>query len=1364
MIEGLEGLLPYASFYREYVAYKESALQRSIRTLDTTVVLPKNAMMHLFDSIVDSTSTYDFPNLKTLPFLVTAHNRKVMLHMRNMSDFDYTYIDFPHKKYSSKLVSSLTTGMLEYKKYKMTSAMKANHADLYSKSIIALVNYNPLLRVIPTADKRIIQYKRMQFIVHNVLKNVLSFTDKYHFLHIPLDNLTAKYTDILRIPVIGKISNSTLKYNDLPYCFLVDLFMYSQRRKSVFDTIDLNMLSHINLMFTCRDKMFIINLEAMMTMLDSKSKMVRVLSAILQIRSSKSISDIHDSTEDDIVLDISPDDNIDDVIDILTPKDTKRKIILEVTSPVAPVKKDDVVTFSEDPPPITPENIDKSTDKFIQEATATPAQKRRAATTATKYKSIKLGDTTIGEILKANDTSLSKDTVSQLKGKVLDESMLTSNIKTIDRDYKNNVLQRDILMSVMALQSNGMFLVDYKQEDEVTSDNNVRHITASFEDVTGKPHTVNIKLPLPDDEGFFRVDGVGLSLRKQFMTIPISKVSATRVSLVSNFNKTLVEKNTNRAYSLTSAIRKHAKATDIKIVNQSSNMIDIDVPYEYSLIGNEILTIATSTATFYFDHATRLEEMTIPTASKFESKYGTLVGKRNRGDIAYFMSKDNMLTAVNTVSGNIAERDISLFMYLFPDKSVPHEWCTLKLLDKSLPVVFILSVQYGLLSVLDRLGGYRLVNKGSRLNLSPTETSIPFSDTTLVLQRYPLSSSYILDGLKFFSTKDYTIDSMEDRDTYFQLLDDKGYSFNYIVGIENYFKYFVDPITAEILETMGEPTNSTDLLYRAVEMLTEDTIKHPSALINYRTRGLEKLPAIIYNEMARQHANYSSRTLKTEGFSLNTEAVYQRIIQDQAMSLREESNPIHAMKEQSCVTFSGFGGRTSESFVERDRKYPTDGIGILSEATPIAGNVALVAYLSGNPNIEDIRGTLDTSGEDLSATEIFSDTTLLIPGSTNDDPKRAVFTNIQLSHHVPSEHGRPIRVRTGMEAMIPHKTTNSFAVTALEDGVVLDVDDSISMFKVRYKSGKIVAYEYGDRNGSVGGTTLRHTLQLSGKVAPKRKIKKDDILAYHKGFFSSDPIMGTPVWNHGVPAKIMISEEDGTLEDGCIISQSLADKLSFPVIYKRRIKLSGDMTIKDAVRVGTKVDYDTILCKLDFEDIASIFIDDPDTDSVFEDMKYVTYAAKHTGTVVGIDVYHTTDDLSPSVKTFIMSITKGRRKKARFAKDASNMGEYVKVSKVAVGTKISKTKLYENEIVLIFDIESNVGCGIGDKVVLGSSLKTVIGEVVSDDLLTESGDSVQVIFSATSIFNRIVLSPMRMGLLDRALEKVESDIVNDYFG
>ena len=683
----------------------------------------------------------------------------------------------------------------------------------------------------------------------------------------------------------------------------------------------------------------------------------------------------------------------------------------------------------------------------------------------------------------------------------------------------------------------------------------------------------------------------------------------------------------------------------------------------------------------------------------------------------------------------------------------------MKILDKQLPIIFLLAYRFKLTNILNYLSiDYKFIHAKTKYELLPTDVVIKFSDGRLIFNRYPLKHSYILSGLNFFPTmKNFRFDQLDDPDVFYQLLMDKRLSINYLKGIDNYFSFFVDPITRDVLLEMGEPTNTRDLLIRAVDMLVLEQDKSPSSISNFRLRSTEKLPAIVYNEISRQYANHINSNFQSVSFSINTEAIFQRIIQDQTMTLKEEINPIQAIKDTTRVTYTGFGGRTAQSFVERDRNYPKDAVSILSENTTDSGSVGMISSLSADPAIANLRGKLDTTNviDKLPPTQVLGDVSLLIPSITHDDPKRANFAYIQLGHHVPSNHSEPARFVTGQENVIAHKTSDTFAHKAKDNGKVISIDKDLGMVKIKYKDKTTEVINIGEQCGDLPGAFLSHDIVLLDSIKVGKTVKKGELLAYHKGFFKHDNTTDEVSWCHGVSANVAFTNNEVTLLDSSFISNDLADKLQFDSIYLRTVIVTGDMLIENHVNIGDTVGYDDTLLRLTYDSILGI---DTDVDELFEDISTVEYRAKNSGTIFDIKVFYS-GEINSNLKKFVSKMTKGDRKRAKLAKDTDDpMHKYI--TEVPPGTKLKGREINEDELMICFYIKKAIKAGVGDKILVSSSLKTVIGSVSNDEIVTEHGEVVDVIFGALSVMDRIILSPIISGILDKVIVSAEKDILD----
>lgn len=1389
-------LASYGMFLKRFSIFKKQDVYEKIIDLREFNRIPYNSVFHFFDNF-DNDIISDIPRLEYYPFLQSNnfgltyifHNQHIPVNIPNSS--------FGLNNYRIKFISK----ELYRNKAIFTSKTRSQLKPISSPSdlskfedkerILLIINHNPLFRAKLIGGGQLKSYYYFDVVLSSIFYFLTTnFKEKHKFLFIPLHNkrLFTK-GDFIRIFNQQKISISTLSYNSFLYYFYIHLlfYLYSEEPSpfSYFFKLNDIVRNNLNLVFFNEEhKGVVLNLNHIKSLVGNNKQYVWKILAFLNslaIQEYENIEEIEKKTEsEEIQSGILPTSN----------NDTKEILDNQNRSSLNPEKDIQSQPSVDEEPPVEYEKpkeyikeIQESIEEFLEsQDNLTPKQKEYFKKLSQSYKNIKVGNKTIDEIINTPPKlELEEKNVENKLTPLQDKSYAKTKVLDLNKQYMDNVFYHDMFKSILAFQKIGLFLTDYKEEDEFNELSLTKHITFTFVDIKGKKSTVKLKIPVLDSDGYFRSNGVKSYMKYQLINLPICKLDFYRVSLASNYNKTLVERNLSPRFSfsnnLLNSILKYNKDNpkdQIEIERHMINFKDIKLPYEYSSIGKKIRTIKSKDYLFFFDYKQRGTQFNIDEQmlNQYESKYGVLCGKylKNENTFYFFNDKNEVLMVDLDRDQVVEKKQLMEFLLPLDYLNTPHEFCYLKILDKNLPIIFVLCYKYGLLKILDRLKvRYRVVESGKRLNLQPNECYIKFKDKTLIYNRYPLLKSWILNGFLYFNNiKNYTMDELEIQDTYYNLLQDKGISINYLKGIDNFYNFFIDPITRDVLEQMGEPTNPRDLLIRAVELLTTEDYKDPASIENFRLRSLEKINGIIYNEIARQYAQRLNDKTKDVTFSINTESIYQRILQDQACVLAEETNPIHYLKERTGVTHAGFLGRTSESFVEKDRKYPDDAVGILSEATPDSSKVALNAFLSFNPSIKNMRGFFEKKDlKDLEPGNILSVTASLMPFASNDDPKRANFINIQLSHHIPCNEGRPSRVRTGMEAIIGDFVGSTYAIIAKDDGQVIKVNPKTNMFRVRYKDGTEDIFQYGSKHGEVSGHIIEHDIELL--VSENKKFKKGDVLAYNKGFFKYDYIFNQLNWKHGVIAKIGILEKDITLEDSSAFTKEFSQKMTFKSVYTRVIRISNDLTITDYAKIGDKTNYDTPLIQLEYKDIANLDLEHVDDEfeeskDLLLDLQLIVTKAKHSGVISNIKVLYSGDlnDFDPSVQNFIKWYNKMVIERYKDAKGTIKEHEFVPALQVEPGTRIKKLEINENELLVIYYITEEVGTTVGDKLVIDNSLKTVQGQVL-DEISTKQGIKLDGIFSGSSIFNRILTSPIKQGILEQVLGKIEEEAIKMYF-
>jgi len=266
------------------------------------------------------------------------------------------------------------------------------------------------------------------------------------------------------------------------------------------------------------------------------------------------------------------------------------------------------------------------------------------------------------------------------------------------------------------------------------------------------------------------------------------------------------------------------------------------------------------------------------------------------------------------------------------------------------------------------------------------------SDTKIIIRNPSCLHRLIFGGMVYYNTSPFLLEEMDQKDAYYAMLESRNMSTNYLKGIDTYFDLFVDPMTRDLLMQMGEPTDERDLLIRAATLLTTEDHEPAASISNSMIRSYSRLPAAVHSEMAHAYSTYKNGALKaTNKFSINPQAVYQRLLSDQLMVNTDVINPVHEVKRVSQISHMGNGGRSLDTFMVDDRRFTEDSIGVVSEATVDSGKVGVTASLSVNPNITTLSGlAAGVDPAEVTPAQLLSITGLLVAGTTHDDSKRAM--------------------------------------------------------------------------------------------------------------------------------------------------------------------------------------------------------------------------------------------------------------------------------------------------------------------------------------------------------------------------------------
>jgi len=372
-----------------------------------------------------------------------------------------------------------------------------------------------------------------------------------------------------------------------------------------------------------------------------------------------------------------------------------------------------------------------------------------------------------------------------------------------------------------------------------------------------------------------------------------------------------------------------------------------------------------------------------------------------------------------------------------------------------------------------------------------------------------------------------------------------------------------------------------------------------------------------------------------------------------------------------------------------------------------------------------------------------------------DDPKRINFINIQNGHTIFSHGYRQPILRTGYEYVMPYRVGSLYCSIAKEDGVVLDVTNR--KLTIKYASGKIEGIELGSKYGQMEGSIYPH--EIVTKLTKGQKFKQNDYLAYNQNFFEPDWLdKSRLIMKFSRTVTTALSMTNDVFEDSSSISEELSKTMTTEVIKDKTFIIDFKSNIIGLKPPGTKVEpNDTLFTVVDeTTDYTNL---SQSTIEMLESLAQLSPKAKVQGTIDSYDIKYNGDiaDMSETLRKLCS-------KKDDEVRHLSKHTFYeIENNRVTSDYRIGNVNLNVDKIALTVYIRIKVNQSVGDKGVFANQMKSVISDVFTDKVTTDSGEKVDAFFSYKGILNRIVLSPILIGTTNRLLKHVSKTVSQLYF-
>jgi len=398
----------------------------------------------------------------------------------------------------------------------------------------------------------------------------------------------------------------------------------------------------------------------------------------------------------------------------------------------------------------------------------------------------------------------------------------------------------------------------------------------------------------------------------------------------------------------------------------------------------------------------------------------------------------------------------------------------------------------------------------------------------------------------------------------------------------------------------------------------------------------------------------------------------------------------------------------------------------------------------------------------------------VLPYVNRDDPKRIGFASGQTKHVIPADEFTPPIIGTGFEQTIIYKTGNDFGYKAKRNGSVVKVDDINKFLVIKYDDGTADRVDFGSRYNRNSDFFLSNNLEANVKEGDL--VKKGEVVTYNKDFFKKH--MGRLMFTQGVISRVAVTEGEVTEEDSCAISQHLANKLTSSVIKKKQIVLGPNANIVKSLKIGDFVRYgDALILYEDFKDTDSdmslLDLLGQSDDSVLDSISRHSSHSNATGHIIDIKIYWTVEPelMGESCKKFVKNYIKEKKARIEIEEQASGC-------KSRERFEIDKSKPYRDRIngaeverdggiVIEYFVSHSNGKIPGDKITVNSSLKSVITQVIPDELtprrFNNRYDRIDCVFSFIGINARMVSSVWFNGYLGKILFEYGKRVADEFF-
>lgn len=245
-------------------------------------------------------------------------------------------------------------------------------------------------------------------------------------------------------------------------------------------------------------------------------------------------------------------------IDKINERVTERKRFVQDTDLTTKVK---AITSTEDiikteTPKTFSESIISRANELAETGAITAKELLRAQEQSENYKKIISpdGKTTLDKYIQVPKEILSnagKGKIPATIAKTIDTELNESILTRQTKDYVTQVLDKHIAHTILGLQRGGIIVNDYTvtQVDSILGSSKIH--TIKIHPIGGNPSTLKFPIPVPDENGVFKIGGINYKLRKQKGDTVIRKIFPDQVALTTAYGKLFASRSIKKTSDYT---------------------------------------------------------------------------------------------------------------------------------------------------------------------------------------------------------------------------------------------------------------------------------------------------------------------------------------------------------------------------------------------------------------------------------------------------------------------------------------------------------------------------------------------------------------------------------------------------------------------------------------------------------------------------------------------------------------------------------------------------------------------------------------------------------------------------------------------